>query len=366
MHKISLAVICAALVAANTLSAGPSAADEPSAKSIWSNGEGHRKEAPNPKAAVLPLISVSGNHFVDPSGATVLFRGVSIVDPDNLVDRGHWNRELFAAIKASGANLVRIPIHPAAWRHQTPRAYLQLLDQAVDWCTDLGMHVIIDWHSIGNLKSGMFQEPIYNTTTAETFDFWRIMASHFKGNHTVAFFELFNEPTHQSGLLGSMSWTEWRDLNEQMISIIRYSNRETIPLVAGFDWAYDLDNVHYEPIRAEGVGYVTHPYPFKRSQPWEPKWEENFAFVAEHYPMIATEIGFDTRPGEVIDDNHYGNRITRFLEQRGISWVAWVFDSKWGPPMLSSYDGFTLNACGEFFKMAMQRPPAQTPQKPAR
>jgi hypothetical protein len=41
--------------------------------------------------------------------------------------------------------------------------YLQLLDQAADWCTDLGMY-IIDWHSIGNLKVELFQDPMYNTT----------------------------------------------------------------------------------------------------------------------------------------------------------------------------------------------------------
>jgi hypothetical protein len=32
---------------------------------------------------------------------------------------------------------------------------------------------IIDWHSIGNLKSGMFQSPMYDTSQAETFSFWR-------------------------------------------------------------------------------------------------------------------------------------------------------------------------------------------------
>jgi hypothetical protein len=357
MRILSLGVACAALAASLV------GAEQPGPASVWGHGGPPPKPAPNPKADLLPLVSVKGNHFVLPSGETILFRGVAVVDPDNLVERGHWNRELFGAIQAMGANLVRIPVHPAAWRHQTPRAYTALLDQAVDWCTDLGMHVIIDWHSIGNLKSGMFQEPIYDTTVAETFDFWRRMAMHFKGNHTVAFFELFNEPTHEFGRLGAMSWSEWRELNEQMIGIIRAQGAEAIPLVAGFDWAYDLGGVRYEPVRAEGIGYVVHPYAFKRPQPWEPRWEEDFAFAADRYPMIATEFGFGTKPGEVIGDDHYGNRITRFLEQRGISWMAWVFDSDWGPPMLKSYDGFALNACGEFFRDAMRRPPAAPPQK---
>lgn len=74
--------------------------------------------------------------------------------------------------------------------------------------------------------------------------------------------------------------------------------------------------------------------------------------------MIATEIGFGLKPGAVVDDDHYGNRITRYLEQHGISWMAWVYDPNWGPPMLSSFEGYKLNAAGEFFAMAMRRPPA--------
>jgi len=347
------------------LSAALSAADQPAPKaSVWQEEPWHRPE-PNPKAELLPRIAVKGNHFVDPAGAVVLFRGLSIADPDNLVEKGHWNRELFAAVKDMGANLVRIPVHPAAWRSRGRAGYLALLDQAVDWCTDLGLHVIIDWHSIGNLQTEMFQSPMYNTTRAETLDFWRTAAMHFRGNHTVAFYELFNEPTHFNGMLGAMSWSQWRDLNEEMIGVIRYWDREAIPLVAGFDWAYDLAPMRYDPIRAEGIGFVTHPYANKRKQPWEPKWEEDFAFAAEKYPMIATEIGFELKPGEVVDDNHYGNRITRFLEERGISWMAWVFDPSWGPRMLKSFDGFELAGDGEFFKQAMHRPPAPPPAKPS-
>jgi hypothetical protein len=249
-------------------------------------------------------------------------------------------------------------VHPVAWRSRTPAGYLELLDQAVGWCTDLGLYVIIDWHSIGNLKSGLFQAPMYDTSVAETLNFWRTIALHFHGNHTVAFYELFNEPTHFRGMLGTLSWTEWRELNEEMIGVIRYWDKDAIPLVAGFDWAYDLDPIRYDPVRAVGIAYVTHPYASKRPPPWEPKWEENFAFAADRYPVVATELGFALKPGDVVDDNHYGNRITRFLEQRGISWLAWVFDPNWGPPMLQSFDGFKLTPSGEFFRQALHRPPA--------
>ena len=77
--------------------------------------------------------------------------------------------------------IVRIPVHPVAWRERTPEKYLELLDEAVDWCTDLGMYVIIDWHSIGNLWMELFQDPMYNTTKIETYEFWRTIARNFAG-----------------------------------------------------------------------------------------------------------------------------------------------------------------------------------------
>ena len=309
----------------------------------------------NPKAKLLPLIMVKGNKFINARGDTMLFRGVSIADPDKVDHEGHWNKMLFEKVKDMGAMLVRIPVHPVAWRERTPLKYLGLLDSAVSWCTDLGMYIDIDWHSIGNLEMELFQNPMYNTTRKETYEFWQAIARHYTGNNTVAFYELFNEPTTYRGQLGNISWTEWKKINENMIQLIRSFDNETIPLVAGFDWAYDLTPLREEPINAVGIGYVAHPYPNKRSQPWEPKWEEDFGFAAQHYPIIATEIGFSVRKGDPEDGaENYGTRITKYLESDGIGWVAWDFDPEWGPQLLSSWN-FELTGSGKFFKKAMEQ-----------
>src|SRR5664280_2188694 len=312
----------------------------------------------SPDAKKLPLIRVNGNKFVDPDNKTVLFRGLSISDPDKLEHQGHWNRHHFEEVKKMGATLVRIPVHPVAWRERTPDGYLQLLDQAVEWCTELDMHVIIDWHSIGNLKMELFQDPMYNTTRKDTAEFWRTIARHYKGNTTVAFYELFNEPTLYRGELGSMSWSEWKKINEDLIGLIRAYDTTKIPLVAGFDWAYDLTPLNSDPIQAEGIGYVTHPYGNKRPKPWEPKWEIDYGFAAAKYPIIATEIGFSIPKGSVVKEDDYGNAIVRYLEGRGISWVAWDFDPEWGPPLLANWN-YELTGSGEFFKQAMHAKPAE-------
>lgn len=319
----------------------------------WWNDRFPGEPLKSPNAKKLPLIAVRGNRFVDSQGNTVLFRGLSISDPDKLENQGHWNRELFVKVQQMGARVVRIPVHPIAWRERTPQKYLALLDQAVEWCTDLGMYIDIDWHTIGNLRTELFQDPMYQTSRAETFQFWQTIAKHFAGNNTVVFYELFNEPTSYSDQFGRVSWAEWKQTNEDLIAVIRAYDREKIPLVAGFDWAYDLTPLHESPIQAEGIGYVTHPYPFKRSKPWEPKWEEDFGFAAGRYPVVATEMGFwagDTNPANA----DYGPTIIKYLESKGISWIAWVFDPEWEPSLITSWDTYELTPPGQFFKRALQ------------
>ena len=83
-----------------------------------------------------------------------------------------------------------------------------------------------------------------------------------------------------------MSRNEWKEINENIIDLIRAYDKKTIPLVVGFDWAYDLNFLHYDPVNAEGIAYVTHPYLMKRSRPWEAKWEENFGFAADRHPRM--------------------------------------------------------------------------------
>ena len=226
----------------------------------WFQDAPWRMPVPNSKAKTLPLIKVQGNKFITPDGKTVLFRGMSISDPDKIERQGHWNKAHFEQVKKMGSMIVRIPVHPVAWR-------------------------------------------------------------------------------------------EWKKINENIIGLIRAFDTETIPLVAGFDWAYDLSPLRDDPVNARGIGYVTHPYSNKRSQPWEPKWEEDFGFAADRYPVVASEFGLFTNPGEPGHED-YGNRIINYLEGRGISWICWVYDPEWGPQLLKSWN-YDLTEKGEFFKKAM-------------
>ena len=72
---------CCALVFAQ---ASPQTA--PARSHFWwrDQAPGAGRGAPLQNATKLPLIAVKGNRFVDPDGKPVLFRGLSISDPDKL------------------------------------------------------------------------------------------------------------------------------------------------------------------------------------------------------------------------------------------------------------------------------------------
>jgi len=302
-------------------------------------------------------ILTDGNRFVNESGETVIFRGVNIRDPHNLESEGHWTRAHFEEASRWGANVIRLPVHPGAWRARGAEAYLQLVDQAVRWARELGLYLIIDWHSIGNLKEEKFQHSMYVTTFGETKEFWDIVSGRYAGEPVVAMYELFNEPTVSGERFGEMTWAEWKAMNEEMIRIIRENHPRSVILVAGFDWAYDLTPVKEDPIDKQGIAYVSHPYPQKRSAPWEDKWEHDWGFVADTHPVILTEIGF-ALPEEkgvhmpVQGDETYGKALVDYASDRGISWVVWCFDPEWSPYMFTDWD-YTPTRQGAFFKKVM-------------
>jgi endoglucanase len=305
----------------------------------------------------LPLIKVKGNQFVTASGQEIIFRGASVADPDKIETNKKFTKKHFAVLKSWGANVVRIPVHPTAWRKHGKKNYLAMLDQIVVWANDLEIYVILDWHSIGNLKSEMFQNSSYYTTSGETYDFWRTVSERYAGVNAVAFYELFNEPTVFNGRLGVVSWEEWKKINEEMITIVQAHNPNAICLVAGFNWAYDLTPVAKAPIEKQNIAYVSHPYPMKVGAPYEKNWDRDFGFIADTYPVFATEIGYQLATDKgahipVIDDGSYGKRITDYFGARKISWVAWVFDPDWSPQMIKDWS-YEPTMQGKHFREVM-------------
>ncbi|WP_158100660.1 glycoside hydrolase family 5 protein [Neiella marina] len=314
-------------------------------------------------------IRIDGNQFVDQQGQPFFFRGLNIADPDKLVRDGQWSQALFKEIADWGANTIRIPVHPIAWRQKGKQWYFDRLDEAVIWANSYDIYLILDWHSIGNVEDGFFQHPMYQTSLVETRNFWADMALRYRDVPTMAVYELFNEPTvNYMGVangLGDIEWDDWLAFLESNIDLIRAYDDKVIPLVAGFNWAYDLRPFAKAPVRRPNVAYAAHPYPMKAQPKQRTKanmfkaWEQVWGFMADDYPIIATEIGWVQADGygahvPVIDDGSYGPMFTEYANNKGLSWCVWVFDPDWGPTMIHDWQ-FTPTEQGAFFKQVMQQ-----------
>lgn len=319
-------------------------------------------------AKVLPAIHVEGKNFVDESGNTIIFRGLCFSDPVKLISENKWGKEYFSEAASWNANIVRFPIHPQNINKYGWDKTFEAIDQGIEWAKQLGMYVIIDWHSIGNLKDEKYTNQMYNTTKEETFRFWRTVAQRYKDEPTVALYELFNEPTIGQKDLGKCTWEEWRAINEQLIDTIRAYDSNTICICAGFNWAYDLTEVRKKPIRRHNIAYVSHPYPMKREQPWEEQWEKDFGYVADTYPVICTEIGYclESEKGAhipVMSTDVYGDHITEYFEQKGISFTVWCFDPHWAPTLINDWN-YTPSTQGRYFKKYLQSQKSDVNTKP--
>jgi len=361
-RRISLAWLALCLTACNLTACNTSVPQKSATEAWWSRPALASFDSSRLRAQ--SYIQVQGNRFVDDQGNTVIFRGVSIADPDALVRQNRWDKKLFQEIRSWDANAVRLPVHPAAWRDRGEQGYFALLDQAVLWANELGLYLIVDWHSIGYLPNELFQDPRYETTVTETLRFWRAVAARYRNVPTLALYEIFNEPTTMGASLGQPEWETWKSLNEKIIDLIRANDPTAIPVVAGFDWAYDLSSVQNRPISRDGIAYAVHPYPQKASpsppteENYHQVWQRDWGFVAERYPLIATELGW-VKPGgrgahvPVLNDGSYGPQIMSFMESRGISWIAWCFDPNWAPVLIEDWR-FTPSEQGAFFKQVMQ------------
>ncbi len=312
----------------------------------------------NIAAAELTSIRVAGRCIVNSAGDTVVFHGVSFADPDKLYREGRWDARIFSEAASWGADVVRFPVLPGSWRSRGSEAYLQLLDQGIALAEQHGLYVIIAWHSIGNLCEGLFQNPAYETTLQETKSFWLTIAGRYKDRPSVACYELFDEPTASGNTYGA-TWPLWKQILKELIAEIRTFDSAKVVLLSGLNYGYDLTGFKENGFDDTNIAYAVHPFPMKREKPWERHWEKDWGFMADVHPVLLTEIGFCTAVAEgrcvpFLGHEEYGRAITAFCEKRMISWLAWVFDPDWMPPMFLDWDFRPTNQ-GRFFKNLLQQ-----------
>lgn len=289
-----------------------------------------------------------GNQLQDVNGNIVRLRGLMPVDPSVLHGQNRFSRRFFEEMAATGANVIRLPVHPHYWQAD-PDYLWRYLDQAVAWTGELGMYLIIDWHSIGNVKTGKapLMPELYSHDWQMTLDFWTAVAQHFHNTPHVLF-EIFNEPQ-------GIGPRQWQAAATELVQAIRHQGASQVVIVGGVEYARDLRWALDNPVPDDNIAYAAHIYPLHKA----PTWTTYFGQVAEEYPVLITEWGFmaglsSEKQDFLLNgtDETYGRPFLSYLNEQNIGWIACWYDETWEPPMLAE-DGFTQ--FGDFVMVQLSR-----------
>ncbi len=312
--------------------------------------------------AELPRLEVDGPRLVtraaDGSLRAMRLRGLNrsgLQHKPSLARAGFGDppdvqRELLAWREHWRADILRLPL---ALDALVPGSdYDADVAALVDAAESAGLYLILELHGLlGDPHPPL--PPLPDASAVWT----HLAARHGARAHVV--FDLWNEP-HPESPLGRLlglwrgPWNAWRARAQALIDVIRAAGAaQTLILVGGVDWAYDLSPLRDPEARLDGHGplaYATHVYPFKgaaraRRRGWRDEWERAFGRVARELPVLVTEFGATAGPA---GDPHFGRltpeaagawlaELLGYLDELGLSALAWSAGDR--PHLVHTTDG---------------------------
>ena len=278
-------------------------------------------------AISTPWLSVSGRFIKDPQGNNVVLRGVSLIDVSVANSRPRNAQTLTNMLTdaADGwyARVVRFPVYPDAidgqpgWRANPDTYFNNHLNPAIQNCINRQIYCIIDWHYIRD----------YNNSEVDTATraFWNYVAPRYANTPNVIF-ELYNEPINPD------NWSTWKQWAQPWVDIIRSHAPNNLILIGGPRWSQNLAGAASAPFVGSNLVYVAHIYPEHGGQS---TWDSWFGNAANSVPFFITEWGWQLGGNIPTSGTQsgYGVPFSNYMESKGLSWTAWVFDQFWQPVM---------------------------------
>lgn len=289
-------------------------------------------------SSTLSALHVSGSEIQDASGRVIILRGAAVEDPywARVANKPLLKRDLLY-LKALGANVIHLPLHPEVWKLIGGMAYItDYIDDIVKWGGELGLYVILSWKAHGDPETKEVAEERYDPDMNLALSAVSMLARRY-ANCLWVMYSVFNEPG------AFVRWERFRLCMTDVIDAIREENPQAIVLVPGVDIAVDVSGIPDAPIERDNIVYATDMYPWVwDKRPWK---EDAQALLSAGFPLFAFEWGFDVKEDadqfgyscQYATRDMFGGPFLAFCEEKGISWTAWVWSDDWCPHMFYDY-----------------------------
>lgn len=290
-------------------------------------------------------LQVSGTKLTDESGNVIQLRGVSTHGISWYPD--YVNYDAFATLRDDwGANVVRIAMYPEEYNGYLSggdKAELkQIIDNGVNYATQIGMYVIIDWHVLNYAPS---------RHTQEACDFFAEMASKYSGHDNVIY-EICNEP------VGADWNSDIKPYAETVIGTIRKYDDHALILVGTNTWSQDVDSVVGNTLDDGNVMYVAHFYAGTHKENIRNKIS---TALNAGVPVFISECSICDASGNGGIDYASANEWLDFMNNNQLSFIAWSLSNKAETSALissgcsakSGWSDGDLSETGRWFKSAI-------------
>ncbi len=263
---------------------------------------------------IKPL-KVSGTKITDYDGNVVQLRGVSTHGLSWFP--GYVNKEAFTQFKNEwGCNIMRLAMYTAEYNGyctgdaNNKQNLKNLIDNGVNYATELGMYVIIDWHILNDSNPHTYKE--------ESKKFFGEMSAKYK-NHTNVIYEICNEPN------GGTSWWDVKSYAQEVIPVIRANDPDAIIIVGTPTWSQDVDQVVNNRINDPNVVYALHFYAATHTD-----WIRNKLQTALNngIPVIISEFSICDASGNGAINYNEAQKWIDMIKQNKIGYVMWNLSNK--------------------------------------
>jgi hypothetical protein len=256
-----------------------------------------------------------------------------------------------------GVNVLRLPFN---YRHlendAAPFVYLEAgfarLDRALDWCARHGLRAILDLHAVQGWQNPdwhcdnqtrhalLWEHPHFQDRFVAL---WVEIARRYRGNGTVAAYDVMNEPS-TGHPLAPPDWDALNRLQRRVVAAIREVDPDHIVVLegdsfasrfAGLDPPFDA-NLVYSSHNYTDPGFGPGVYPGRfRGRRWDRarhasvlRSQEGTRFAREHdVPLWVGEFGsvYNGPADEVGDRLRSLDDQIGVLEEEGVHWTLWTY-----------------------------------------
>ena len=260
-------------------------------------------------------LHVSGGKLVDKDNNLVQLRGVSshhlTLYPE------FFNAESLKYIRDEwGVNVIRLANYTEFFGDGycdggDSGAIDQMIQNTVQIADELGMYVILDWHTLTD------NNPMLHS--AQAIRFFSRYASLYK-DHDNILYEICNEPS------GDTTWNDIRRYADLIIPLIRKQDPDSVILVAPAQYTTDYASVIERPLSYRNIMYTLHFYAGTHKEELRSVLQDA---LTQQLPVFISECNItDTDWSGGKADPEQGKLWFDLVDTNMLSYTVWSFTDK--------------------------------------